>query len=280
MSNKKLTAFAICVLLFAVCASIIGYRWALHIRNAGQMETIQQEAFADTSSDASASQEQPAVAGASRNCESNDVISVSTAADTKKVDFKKLQASNPDLFAWIRIPDTSVDYPVAQHPSDDTYYLNHGADGIYSEYGCPYIEQADGQSFTEFNTVIYGHNMNDGSMFGALHKFEDADYLQQHRELLVYTPEHTFTYQIFAAVMYSDKHIPYYYDDSSEEDRTAFLKSLQTDIVKKCSQYLKDVKVTAQDHILTLSTCDRKLRSNRYLVVAVMTQVDGTSVNK
>ena len=62
MSNKKLTAFAICVLLFAVSASIIGYRWALHIRNAGQMETIQQEAFADTSSDASASQEQPAVA--------------------------------------------------------------------------------------------------------------------------------------------------------------------------------------------------------------------------
>ncbi|MCH4191991.1 MAG: class B sortase [Butyrivibrio sp.] len=274
MNKKRQTVFILCILIIAVGAGVSGYKWAMHLRNAGQMEALQMTAHAQSTAlestaagSTAADSSQSAVAGASRS----NVI---------PVNFDKLQASNPDIFAWLQIPDTDMDYPVAQHPTDDTYYLNHGSDGIYSEYGCPYIERADSKSLTQFNTVIYGHNMNDGSMFGVLHKYEDADFLKNHREITVYTPQHIFTYTVFAAVMYSDRHIPYYYDDTVEADRAAFLKSLKTDTVKARSQVLDDITVTSKDHILTLSTCDRKLRSNRYLVVSVLTQLDGQAVGE
>lgn len=268
MSKKKLAVFLLCVLLTALCASFLSYKLAEHLRNGEETKQLQKEAYADN-------------AASDKKSGAAEALSEEGSSQTEKnpIDFDNLQASNPDLFAWIQIPDTEISYPVAQHPSDDSYYLSHGADGGASEYGCPYIELADGQGFTEFNTVIYGHNMNDGSMFGGLHQFEDPDYLMKHRSVKIYTPNHIYTYTIFAAVMYSDAHIPYYYDDNSETDRKAFLTSLRNDTVADRSQYLNDIEVTSQDHIITLSTCDRTLRNNRYLVAAVMTQMDGHTIH-
>ena len=116
-------------------------------------------------------------------------------------------------------------------------------------------------------------------MFGALHDYEDEDFFNDHRTIYIYTKDHTYTYTVFAAVMYSDAHIPYYYDDAIREDRDLFLQSLQNDIVKERSIYDNDMEVTSDSKIITLSTCDRKLRDNRFLVVAVMTQVDGRNID-
>ena len=78
--------------------------------------------------------------------------------------------------------------------------------------------------------------------------------------------------------MYSDAHIPYYYDDNVIEDRDLFLQSLKQDIVKDRSIYDNSVEVTSNSKIITLSTCDKKLRNKRYLVVAVMTEMDGKTI--
>ena len=201
-------------------------------------------------------------------------------ADAHKpaVDVGKLSLTNEDIFAWINIPGTAVDYPVVQHPTDDEYYLKHGADGMKSSHGCPYIELSDSKTFMEFNTVIYGHNMNDGSMFASLHKYESKDFFDKNRDLYVYTTEHTLKYKIFAAVMFNDRHIPYYYDDTILSDRTTFLQDIQKDIVAKRSIIAGDMKVTEKDKLITLSTCDKKLRSNRYLVVAKLITIDGQDV--
>ena len=147
-----------------------------------------------------------------------------------------------------------------------------------SSHGCPFIESCDSISLQDFNTVVYGHNMNDGSMFAGLHKFEDSQFLNEHREITVTTVDHVLTYRIFAAVMYSDAYIPYYFDDTIKTDRTAFISSLQTDIVKNRSIILTDEKVTEKDNIITLSTCDKKLRNKRFLVVAVLKKIDGVDV--
>ncbi|WP_051226357.1 class B sortase [Butyrivibrio sp. MC2013] len=194
------------------------------------------------------------------------------------VDIEALRETNPDIFAWVSIPGTSIDYPIAQHPSDDGYYLKHGPDGTASVSGCPYIEICDSSSFLEFNTVIYGHNMNDGSVFAGLHCYKNNDFYNEHRLINIYTAEHCLEYRVFAAVMYDDKRIPYYYDDTIESDRTAFLESLKTDSVSDHSIISDDIEVTEDDCIVTLSTCDKKLRNNRYLVIAVLTRIDGQDV--
>ncbi len=195
-----------------------------------------------------------------------------------KVDLTKLRETNPDIVAWVEIPGTGIDHPIAQHPTNDEYYLKHGAEGMYSKSGCPYIELSDSGSFMEFNTVIYGHNMNDGSMFAPLHSFEDEEFFSKHRELNISTAEHYLTYRIFAAVMFDDRRIPYYFDDTLESDRTALLQALRNDIVADRSILADDIEVSEDDCIVTLSTCDKKLRNKRFLVVGVLTGIDGQDV--
>ncbi len=193
-------------------------------------------------------------------------------------DIGGLQDVNPDIFAWIKIPGTRIDYPVVQHPTNDEYYLRHGADGMNSSYGCPFIEACDSKELNDFNTVIYGHNMNDGSMFAGLHDFENRDFYNDHRIIQICTMEHVYSYEIFAAVMYSDVYIPYCYDDAVVSDRTAFIDSLRTDIVPERSVISEDIKVNEKSKIITLSTCDKKLRDNRFIVAGVLRQIDGQDV--
>ncbi len=195
-----------------------------------------------------------------------------------EINISELRETNPDIVAWVTIPGTRIDHPIAQHPTDDEYYLKHGANGMYSSDGCPYIELDDSGSFLEFNTVVYGHNMNDGSMFASLHSFEDENFFAEHRDLYIYTAEHSLEYRIFAAVMFDDRRIPYYFDDSLESDRTAFLQAIKSDIVADRSVVSNDIEVSEDDCIVTLSTCDKKLRDKRFLVVAVLTKIDGQEV--
>lgn len=77
----------------------------------------------------------------------------------KNLNWKKLKGVNQDIYAWIYIPGTGVDYPVLQHPSDDSYYLNYNMNGTRGYPGCIYTEKANSKEFTDFDTVVYGHNM-------------------------------------------------------------------------------------------------------------------------
>lgn len=75
------------------------------------------------------------------------------------VKFEELQAVNPDVYAWITVPGTDIDYPILQHASDNSYYLMHNIDGSYGYPGCIYTENMNSKDFTDNNTVIYGHNI-------------------------------------------------------------------------------------------------------------------------
>lgn len=188
------------------------------------------------------------------------------------VDFISLKEKNPDIYAWITIPGTKVDYPILQKPEDDSYYLNHTVDGVEGLPGAIYTESIHNQEFTESNTVIYGHNMKNDTMFGSLHDYERADFFKNYREVFIYTPEHILTYEIFAAVTYSSVYIPFTYDFTTDEGYQAFLDSVY-DSKNMTNQFAEDVEVTTDDHIITMSTCINNKPNNRYLVLAVLKEV-------
>ena len=99
----------------------------------------------------------------------------------KEVDFADLQANtNEDIYAWICIPDTAIDYPILQHPTDNTYYLNYNLDGSRGYPGCIYTEDYNARDFSDPVTVLYGHNMKNGTMFAGLHKYGDSEYMDSH----------------------------------------------------------------------------------------------------
>lgn len=186
------------------------------------------------------------------------------------VKFEELQAVNPDIYAWITVPGTVIDYPILQHASDNTYYLMHNIDGSYGYPGCVYTENMNSKDFTDNNTVIYGHNMKNGSMFAQLHKFEDPDFFNENREVLIYLPDEVLHYTIFAAHVYDDRHLLYSFDFTDPEVYQKYLDSIFS--TRDMSANIdKDVTVTADDQIITLVTCIGSQPNNRLLVQAVLT---------
>lgn len=188
----------------------------------------------------------------------------------RTVDFATLQEeTNADIYAWISIPDTRIDYPVLQHPSDDAHYLNYNLDGSKGYPGCIYTERENAQDFSDFNTVIYGHNMRNGSMFHDLHNYEDESFLPDHPYIYIYTPDRVLRYRIFAAYRYDDRHLLYSFDYATEEGRNGYL----SEIFNIRNMYVVrdyQVEVTAEDTLVTLSTCMNNQAENRYLVQAVL----------
>lgn len=188
------------------------------------------------------------------------------------VDLPALRESvNADIYAWIYVPGTQVNYPVLQHPTNDSYYLNYNIDGSKGYPGCIYTEKKyNGKDFTDANTVLYGHNMKNGTMFGSIHKYEDEDFFNENRYIYVYTQEKLLVYKIFAAYVHSNEHLLY---NNDFEDGASFLQYFEK--VKKNRNMhciiAEDVELTGENqHIITLSTCINNKPDNRYLVQGVL----------
>lgn len=186
------------------------------------------------------------------------------------IDFEELQEINPDIYAWIEIPGTQINYPIVQSAGDNDYYLNHTIEGEEGYPGSIYTESLNAKDFHDYNTVVYGHNMKDGSMFMGLHAYEDPQYLKEHAQIVVYTPEHKYTYQIFAAVVYSNTHILNSYDFTDAEQRQLYLDSIYASRSMK-SSIDNSMKVDEESRLLTLSTCIGGQPDKRYVVEAVLT---------
>ena len=195
---------------------------------------------------------------------------VLTDAEEHPVDFEILQSYNPELYAWIRIPDTNIDYPVAQYAgTDQTFYLHHDLYGNAQFAGCIYSERPAAKDFSDPVTVLYGHNMKNGSMFQNLHLFRDEDFFQEHPYVYIYTPEETLIYRIYACYAYDDRRITEAFDFTKEEELTRYLESTtQPRAMEACVR--EDIKVSPQDHVLTLSTCIYGETGARLLLQAVL----------
>lgn len=190
------------------------------------------------------------------------------------IDFEELWKTNEEIYAWIQIPGTDIDYPIAQRAGDDAYYLNHTIEGTEGLPGSIYTEAVNCKEFTDFNTVIYGHNMKNGSMFAGLHKYEDKEFLEENPYVYIYLPDKTLKYQIFAAVVFDDRHIMHSFDYSTSEGCQQFLDEIKA-VRTMESSYDDAVEVGTDSNIITLATCIGGQPDNRWLVEAVLID-DGT----
>lgn len=189
-----------------------------------------------------------------------------------KIDFELLQAQNPDIYAWITVPGTGIDYPVLQKSGTediyDNYYLDHKADLSEGLPGAIYTQPVNSRDFKDSVTVLYGHNMKNGGMFSSLHEFEDRDFFEKNRQIIIYTPDNTFVYEIFAAADFSDVLIPYEYDFNDDSEIRRYLED-----VEECRvNFRNETEVLKSDKILTLSTCYSGRDENRLLIQAVLTE--------
>ncbi len=189
------------------------------------------------------------------------------------IDFEALWEINPEAYAWITIPGTEIDYPILQSETDNTYYLTHNIEGEESPEGAIFTEDYNSKDFEDPNTVIYGHNMRNGSMFQGLHEYMDRAFFDENREVLIYLPDKILHYEIFAAYLYDDRHLLESFDFEDEDVFEAYLNRIFS--IRDMNSFIDtDMEVTAEDKIITLSTCYSNESNQRYLVQAVLVSID------
>ncbi len=190
-----------------------------------------------------------------------DDISVSGAAELSAVDFSALQAINPEIITWIDIPGAGISYPVV-HGRDNEYYLSHSAERSANKSGAIFTDMANKADFSDQNTVIYGHNMKDGSMFAGLHQYENADFFAAHPLINIYLPDGgKNTYEIISAYVTKAESDTYSINFTDEDAFEAYKRAAR-------ERSAVETKTAANGNIITLSTCIQNEQDTRYVVVA------------
>lgn len=173
---------------------------------------------------------------------------------------KNLQEENEDVIGWIMFDKLELSYPVMQC-DNNTYYLNHTFSRKKNPAGSIFMEAANSPDFNDCHTILYGHNMKNLTMFGALRKYRKPEFYENNQYFTVYTADHIYRYQIFA-----------YYDIEMDADlyTVGFRpdETFENFVDRMCRRSYLDTNVSAdrEDKVLTLSTCSTK--GNRFVVNA------------
>ena len=181
----------------------------------------------------------------------------------KDMDFSALRQQNPDVLGWILIPGTRVSYPVVQR-TDNSYYLDHTWRGGKNSVGAIFMDYRNSGDLSDFNTIIYGHRMNNRSMFGTLSQYKSRSYWQAHPYVYLTDDSGTHRYEIFAAGEVSVDSDVYRLGLRSDSSRQSFLDSCLS-----LSALNTGVTPHVYDKVLTLSTCTGNGHATRWVVQAV-----------
>ncbi|MBQ7930637.1 MAG: sortase [Clostridia bacterium] len=186
------------------------------------------------------------------------------------LDFDSMQKVNPDIYAWIEIEGTKVDYPILQSPTEDNKYLTTAHDGSYYVGGSIFTQASyNAKDFNDPVTVIYGHTMRSGTLFGQLQPvYSSASGFAEHSEMVIYLPNEVRRYTVFAAVPYKNWHILHTYDFSEEYWYKSFFDSIGK-IRSIGANFNREIIPEYGDRVIILSTCLNEDSTKRYLVMAI-----------
>ena len=211
-----------------------------------------------------------------------DLLVTKQPSDNEKmespVDFDALIKTNDDIYAWIEVPGTNVNYPIVQSKTNDEFYLKHSAvDKTWIASGAIYTESCNSKDFDDPITLVYGHNGYSDIMFTTLHNFESKDFFDSHEYFYIYLPGQKLTYQVVSAFKYDDRHIMNTFNFNLAGDLASFqstvtnpnssVKNVRTDL---------ETPIDKDSKIIVLSTCITGQKSNRYLVCGVLVKTDKT----
>lgn len=229
---KEIMILAVCLMMLGFSASVLFGIWCMYQEGVSEYKGLQELAKEEEEN------------------ETDDTGAVKKK-DKAAVDFEALKEINEDIVAWVRCKELGIDYPVVQG-KDNSYYLTHTFSGEEHISGCIFMDCINQPDFTDDNTILYGHNMKDGSMFGSIHQFR-----MDTATVFLYTPEGTDTYEVIDNLVVDVSDEKYFRTVYSTEDFGA----LSEDVAVRTGKTLEQ-----GEHLLTLSTCNGNA-SKRHLIL-------------
>ncbi len=184
--------------------------------------------------------------------------------------YREMAKEYPGLFGWLRIPDTRIDLPVMQPLKEKDFYLDHDFTGAASAEGALFADPENNRWPQDGNTVIYGHNMKNGHVFGTLDLYEDPAYFKAHREIHFDTIYETGIYEAVAVVktrIRNENEQGFrYYQFFQYDNQEQFLQC--ADFVNENQMFDTGSRLRYGDQILMLSTCEYSQENGRLVIVA------------
>ncbi len=183
-------------------------------------------------------------------------------APTVQERFKKLLTKNNHLIGWVTLPNTKIDYPVFKTRNND-YYMTRDLNRKKSKAGSVFMDYRNTGNMTDRHTIIYGHNMKNGTMFGTLKAYKSEEFYKKNKVFTYSTLYETGQYEVFSVYVATASlsiNEPNFADDA------AFDKFLKERISK--AMYGTTATVTAHDKVLTLVTCSYEVKNGRLIVHA------------
>lgn len=181
-----------------------------------------------------------------------------------ELDLKALQEVNPEVIGWIFIPGTCISYPIVQG-TDNQYYLEHTWDRQESAMGAVFMESTNAADFSDFSTILYGHNLRSGAMFTSLHNYKDRGFWEENPCVYIVTEAGSFRYRIYAAYEAEITGTTYWRDVDSELRRQEYV-----DYGLTHSVFDTGIVPDANAPVLTLSTCTGYTYARRWVVQAAL----------
>ena len=180
----------------------------------------------------------------------------------EQINLAALREENGEVVGWICIPGTRINYPIMQG-QDNEYYLEHTWNNRSNSAGSIFMESRNSADLTDFNTILYGHNMADGSMFAALHNYAKSRFAEENPYIYIKTDDGVWRYEVFASYNATTEGTTYGLSFNQTETRQDFL-----DAALAQSQIRTKVVPETTDRIITLSTCTGMGYESRRVVLA------------
>lgn len=192
----------------------------------------------------------------------------------KGISFEELQKINPEVFGWLTIPGTHIDYPVVQ-AEGNTKYVNTDVRGEFALSGSIFLDCRNHKDFSDCNHVIYGHHMQEDAMFGELEKFRDKNYFDGHRTGEIYY-ENTWHEIEFFAFVPADAYDPVLYNTNLKAgDCGGYL-----DYVKEHADIFRDYEFKGKERFVALSTCTSESSNGRHILIGRITKKTGNHMGE
>lgn len=185
-----------------------------------------------------------------------------------EVDFAALQAQNPDVVGWLYCEDTPINYPIAQ-AADNDYYLHRLLDGTDNKNGTLFMDYRNRADFSDGNTLVYGHNMKSGKMFGTLTDYRAADYYEKHPVMYLLTPQGDYKIELAAGCVVDETDAVYTAVPSDAAERQQHF-----DAMMRRSNFESGIELSAEDTVITLSTCSYETETARYVLLGRLVKLE------
>jgi len=190
-------------------------------------------------------------------------------------DFKALYDVNPDICAWVKIPDSDIDYPICQTDNND-YYLNHNFNNEKSKFGTLFFDCKNDVKSSQ-NLTVYGHSLKNSQMFTKIRQYAKLDYYKEHPVIQLITPEGMVEFKVFAAMVMNaepkdDNGYLYQFMKSDFTTQREFINWIEEAYQRSIIQ--TPVDILPNDRILTLSTCGYEFKNQRFVVMARQVRTD------